>query len=53
MQIDPAYKDYFVYTAICHNGKQVSCGACPVVAEPSLQDMNHLNFTQILTDQKD
>lgn len=31
MRIDPEYNDYFVYTAVCHNGKQISCGACPVV----------------------
>ncbi len=31
MRIDPEYNDYYVYTAVCHNGKQVSCGACPVV----------------------
>lgn len=30
MRIDPEFNDYYVYTAICHNGKQVSCGACPV-----------------------
>ena len=33
MRIDPEYNDYFVYTAICHNGKQVSCGSCPVAWE--------------------
>lgn len=31
MQIDPGYNDYFVFSAVCHNGKQCSCGACPVV----------------------
>jgi hypothetical protein len=31
MRIEPEYNDYYVYTAICHNGKQISCGACPVV----------------------
>lgn len=33
MRTDPEYNDYFVYTAVCHNGKQNSCGACPVVWE--------------------
>lgn len=31
MRIDPKYNHYYVYTAVCHNGKQSSCGACPVV----------------------
>jgi hypothetical protein len=42
MRIDPEYNDYYVFTSVCHNGKQISCGACPVVWE----DQNALPGTQ-------
>ena len=31
MLIDTEYDSYYVYSAAYHNGKQSSCGACPVV----------------------
>jgi len=30
MRIDPAYNNYYVYTALYEKGVQTSCGACPV-----------------------
>jgi hypothetical protein len=36
MVIDPAYNDYYVYSAVYINDKQVNWGACPVVWEDNV-----------------
>jgi hypothetical protein len=33
MKINPAYNSHYVFTSLLHHGKEVSCGACPVIWE--------------------